>query len=135
MKLARIERAPDLTPSAIEQAVLSIKADGLSALAVNAYITAAKSLSRWLKRDGRTGDYALETMGKIPTGGDVSGRTLSVAGGLTDSHDPTSSNEKPLVFQVNDGSCRIETSSDGSAPCRTRTYNKLIKSQLLYRLS
>jgi integrase len=63
--LARIERARDLTPSAIDQAVLTLKADGLSARAVNAHITAVKSLSRWLKRDGRIADYTLETVGKL----------------------------------------------------------------------
>ena len=31
---------------------------------MNAYLTAVKSLSRWLKRDGRTSDYALETLAK-----------------------------------------------------------------------
>ncbi len=62
--LAGIERINDLAPSAIMQAVASLKADGLSARAVNAYTTAAKSLSRWLKRDGRTADYSLETLAK-----------------------------------------------------------------------
>ena len=31
---------------------------------MNAYLTAIKSFSRWLKRDGRTADYALETLTK-----------------------------------------------------------------------
>ena len=52
--LAGIERIGDLTPSAVMQAVAALKADGLSARAVNAYLTAVKSFSRWLKRDGRT---------------------------------------------------------------------------------
>ncbi len=85
VKLARIERVADLNPSAIMQAVAILKTDGppdvpkrpakegdeaaskpkgLSARAVNAHLTAVKSLSRWLKRDGRTADYALETLGK-----------------------------------------------------------------------
>jgi integrase len=63
--LAGIERIADLTPSAVMQAVAALKTDGLSARAVNAYLTAAKSLSRWLKRDGRTVDYSLETLAKL----------------------------------------------------------------------
>jgi hypothetical protein len=63
----------------------------------------------------------------VPSGASVAG--------MTDSHDLTWSNEKPLVSQGRDGSGRIETSSDGIAPCRTRTYNPLIKSQLLCQLS
>src|SRR5262249_2643810 len=43
--LAGIGRIADLTPSAVMQAVAAIKADGLSARAVNAHLTAAKSLS------------------------------------------------------------------------------------------
>ncbi len=86
---AGIERIADLTPSAVMQAVAAIKAEGLpanrsrkrpatgrqdavgvkkpgelSARAVNAHLTAIKSLSRWLKRDGRASEYALETLGK-----------------------------------------------------------------------
>jgi hypothetical protein len=63
--LAHIERVGDLTPSLVMQAVSALKANGLSARGVNAYLTAAKSLSRWLKRDGRTSDYALETLAKM----------------------------------------------------------------------
>ncbi len=65
LKLAGIERIADLTPSAVMQAVAALKADELSARAVNAYLTAAKSLSRWLKRDGRAPDYTLETLAKF----------------------------------------------------------------------
>ncbi len=88
VKPAGIERIAERTPSAVMQAVAAInadgppadrpirseaagdqtaakkKADGLSARAVNAHLTAAKSLSPWLKRDGRAADYALETLTK-----------------------------------------------------------------------
>ncbi len=63
--LASIERIGDLSPSAVMRAIGSLKADGLSARALNAYLTAIKSFSRWLKRDGRTADYALETLSKF----------------------------------------------------------------------
>jgi integrase len=62
--LAGIERINDLAPSSVMRAVSALKADGLSARAVNAYLTAAKSRSRWLKRDGRTADYSLENLAK-----------------------------------------------------------------------
>jgi integrase len=63
--LARIERIADLTLSGVEHAVAALKADGRSARSLNAYLTAAKSLSRWLFRDGRTPDYALATLAKL----------------------------------------------------------------------
>ena len=63
-KLACIARIGDLTPSSVSTAVTALKADNLSARAVNAYLTAIKSFSRWLKRDGRTSEYALETLAK-----------------------------------------------------------------------
>jgi integrase len=62
ISLAGIGRITDLTPSSVLQAVAVIKAEGRSARAVNAYLAAAKSFSRWLKRDGRAADYALETL-------------------------------------------------------------------------
>ena len=64
IKMAGIERIGDLTPSAVSLAVTTLKTEKLSARAVNAYVTAVKSFSRWLKRDGRTSDYSLETMTK-----------------------------------------------------------------------
>jgi integrase len=83
VKRGGIERIADLTPSTVVQAVAAIKADrprspgaadrraaaakradGLSARAVNAHLTAAKAFSRWLKRDGRAADHALETLVK-----------------------------------------------------------------------
>ena len=45
-------------------AVAELKVKNLSARALNAHLTAIKSFSRWLKRDGRTTDYALETLTK-----------------------------------------------------------------------
>jgi integrase len=64
IKLAGIDRIGDLTPSSVSLAVTALKAENLSACAVNAYVTSIKSFSRWLKRDGRTSDYALETLAK-----------------------------------------------------------------------
>jgi integrase len=62
LSLARIERTADLTPSAVTQAVGKLKADGLSAWSLNHAVAAAKAFSKWLKRDGRTADYTLETL-------------------------------------------------------------------------
>ncbi len=59
IKLAGIERIPDLAPSKVAQAVAVLNTDGLSARALNAYATAIKSFSRWLHVDGRTPDYSL----------------------------------------------------------------------------
>jgi site-specific recombinase XerC len=64
ISLARIERTADLTPSAVVQAVGKLKADGLSAWSLNHAVSAAKAFSKWLRRDGRTADYALETLTK-----------------------------------------------------------------------
>ena len=64
--LGGIERIVGLIPSAVEQAIPALKADGLSApCAVNAPITAAKSLFSMAKRNGRCADYALETLAKL----------------------------------------------------------------------
>jgi hypothetical protein len=66
----------------------------------------------------------------LATGGDVSSRNVAVAGVLAQSDVPTLTNDKPLVSKGLDASSRLETSSVGNAPRRTRTYNPLIKSQL-----
>jgi integrase len=60
--LAGIARVADLAASAVAHPVAVPKSEGLSARAVNAYLTAAKSFSRWLYRDGRTRDYSLFTL-------------------------------------------------------------------------
>jgi integrase len=65
LSLARIDRVAELTPSAVMQAVAALKAKDLSAQCLNHHVTAIKSFSRWLKRDGRTADYALETLTKF----------------------------------------------------------------------
>jgi integrase len=63
--LASIAWVSDLAPSALSHPVSVLKTEGLSARAVNAYLTAAKSFSRWLYRDGRTRDYSLSTLAKM----------------------------------------------------------------------
>ncbi len=71
----------------------------------------------------------------LPTEGDVSGRDGSDFGVMTHSGTLTLTNEKPLNSQGLDASNRPVSSFVGNAPCRTRTYNPLIKSQLLCQLS
>jgi integrase len=65
LTLARIDRVAELTPSAVMQAVATLKGEGLSAQCLNHHVTAIKSFSRWLRRDGRAADYALETLTKF----------------------------------------------------------------------
>ncbi len=71
----------------------------------------------------------------FPTGGDVSGREVSPPDAMTLASGLTSTTEKTLISQGFDASSRLESSSDKNAPRRTRTYNPLIKSQLLCQLS
>jgi site-specific recombinase XerD len=57
--LAKIERLPDLTPSAIVPALARLKDDGYAPRTIEARIIAIKSFSRWAWRDGRAAEYAL----------------------------------------------------------------------------
>ena len=65
LTLARIERTPDLAPSAVMHALGDLRGQGFSARSINAHATAVKSLSRWLWRDGRTADYSLNAVVKL----------------------------------------------------------------------
>ena len=63
---ARVERLPDLIPSAITTALAKLKEmelpgrrTKLSARSLESHVVAAKSFSRWAWRDGRTVDYSL----------------------------------------------------------------------------
>ena len=71
----------------------------------------------------------------LPTGGDGSGRIVSAAGGTDVENEPTGPSRNPLPLAELDGAGRPGSATGGNAPRRTRTYNKLIKSQLLYQLS
>lgn len=53
----------DLTASAVQQAVRSIRDNGKSIATANAYLRSIKGLSRWLFRDKRTRDDVLMTLG------------------------------------------------------------------------
>ncbi len=55
----RVERLPELIPSAITTALGTLKETGLSARSLAAHVVAAKSFSHWAWRDGRTVDYSL----------------------------------------------------------------------------
>lgn len=59
LTLARIERLPELTPSAIVPALAQLKDQGFAPRTVEAHIIAVKSFSRWAWRDGRATEYAL----------------------------------------------------------------------------
>jgi site-specific recombinase XerC len=57
-------RISELKPSSVASAVAGLRADGRSARTINAHVTAIKSFSRWLWRDGRCVDHPLATLAK-----------------------------------------------------------------------
>lgn len=63
LALAGAERIDDLTGSAVMQAVGSLRGDGFSVRSLNAHLTAVKTFSRWLWRDGRARENALAHLG------------------------------------------------------------------------
>jgi hypothetical protein len=71
----------------------------------------------------------------LPTEGDGTGQDMSDAGGMTLTNPDDGGCRNSLESSEIDGSCRGLTEPVGSAPRRTRTYNPLIKSQLLCQLS
>src|SRR5262245_49067919 len=50
LTIARVERLPDVTPSAVMTAVGRLKAEDYSARSLEAHAVAAKSISRWAWR-------------------------------------------------------------------------------------
>ena len=71
----------------------------------------------------------------LPTGGDGSGLERTGEDGTTPSFSDEGECRNSLEMEVLDASGRELTASEESAPRRTRTYNPLIKSQLLCQLS
>ena len=71
----------------------------------------------------------------IPTGEDGAIRGLADAGGMIDSNFEPPMYRKPLEMAGLDAAGQGRSDSGGNAPRRTRTYNPLIKSQLLCQLS
>ena len=71
----------------------------------------------------------------LPTGGDGLSRNLSHPDAITGSDDPEMMKGLTLEKTGDDASCRLDSHPVASAPRRTRTYNPLIKSQLLCQLS
>jgi integrase len=71
----------------------------------------------------------------LPYAGDGSGRILADAGDGTETTPVTGGCRKVPEMSVLDASGRAVSDAGGSAPRRTRTYNPLIKSQLLCQLS
>ena len=69
----------------------------------------------------------------FPTAGDISGQGLADAGGMIDSCFESAMGRKPLELTGLDRASRDMSSTGGIAPCRTRTYNPLIKRQLPFR--
>ena len=84
--------------------------------------------------DSAPAESALVT-GRVTRLAAVPGRDVSQAVGVGVSAEEGQESSKPPVSQGFDASCRELSSVVGSAPCRTRTYNPLIKSQLLCQLS
>ncbi len=71
----------------------------------------------------------------LPTTGGVLSHPESHSDMMVRSDEDSSTNEKPIVSKGFDASGLPESGSDVNAPRRTRTYNPLIKSQLLCQLS
>jgi hypothetical protein len=68
----------------------------------------------------------------LPHAGDAPGRELTQIDGREPPETKTSQGSNPLGSSGLDASCRPGSESVASAPRRTRTYNPLIKSQLLW---
>ena len=71
----------------------------------------------------------------LPYAGDGSGRIGSDAGGINEATPVAGGCCNSPDLPALDPSCRDESAAGGSAPRRTRTFNPLIKSQLLCQLS
>jgi integrase len=71
----------------------------------------------------------------LPTAGDANGRNVTDAGGMKQTTPDDRGCFNSLEFIELDGPSRVLTGPVGSAPRRTRTFNPLIKSQLLCQLS
>ena len=71
----------------------------------------------------------------LPTAGDANGRDVTDAGGIKQTTPDDGGCSNSLEFSELDGSCRGLMEPVASAPRRTRTFNPLIKSQLLCQLS
>ena len=71
----------------------------------------------------------------FPTAGDVSGRNPTLADAMAVSESKSLTEGQTLENKASDASGRGPSCCDGNAPRRTRTYNPLIKSQLLCQLS
>jgi integrase len=67
----------------------------------------------------------------LPHTGDGIGQDAAAAGGIEGSCPDSAMGHKPLNLEEIDAARREQAASDESAPRRTRTYNPLIKSQLL----
>jgi site-specific recombinase XerC len=59
IELSHARRIADLTPSAVMQALGTLRSRGFSARSLNAHTTAIKAFSRWLWRDGRVREHTL----------------------------------------------------------------------------
>ena len=71
----------------------------------------------------------------IPTGEDGTIRGLADAGVVMDSGFESPTDHDPLEMAALDTAGQARSHDAGNAPRRTRTYNPLIKSQLLCQLS
>lgn len=71
----------------------------------------------------------------LPHAGGGSGREVTVSDGSDQNNRPESERRKSLESNEKDAARRDLTAPDASAPRRTRTFNPLIKSQLLCQLS
>ncbi len=70
LDMGKVRTVSGLVPSAVMEAVGTLRSQGLSARTVNAHLVAVKGFSRWLHRDGRCLDDPLLGLAKLKEGDD-----------------------------------------------------------------
>ena len=70
LDMAKVRNVSGLVPSAVMEAVKTLRGQGLSARTINAHLVAAKGFSRWLRKDGRCLDDPLVGLAKLKEGDD-----------------------------------------------------------------
>jgi integrase len=91
--------------------------------------------SRVLKATGTEGQADPESLRQACAKSDAEREPLRLVDAVSGEVKGSVGNDKPLAVQGVESDCNSVIEDERSAPCRTRTYNPLIKSQLLCQLS
>jgi hypothetical protein len=125
-----VENLPDLTPQAPRrESVAATGTDGLAHRAAPKEIDSAAPEPEILPVEGQRINDRFAPY--LPLAGEGLRGGQTVTDVMTGSDDQSSMEKKPLKNKGSDASRRDAMASEGSAPRRTRTYNPLIKSQVL----